>query len=204
MTSLYLTGGGFPAFWYHLGYVQRLRELHGPTSWPCSGVSAGSLAAWVLAHEHVSWESVTQIALELHQNMRYVRSLDTWVLRFMTEVSKKCGSFRPSLYMGAYAINLTNRTPVLLQSLDPVLQIRASCFIPILSGGLVGPGGWLDGCFGSSPTLPPEVIRVSLPVLPHHGYLGRIQNILPLERHRQQYDIGRRNAFKLYHCSSRL
>lgn len=191
MTSLHLPGGGFHSFWYHLGYIRRLRELHGPSSWPCGGSSAGCLAAWVLAHEQSSKEFVLKIALELQKTHSWCCSLDTWVVRFMTLVSSRCGSFNPHLYTGAYVTTLTNRTPTLLRSPNPSLDIRASCFIPILSGGLLAPGGWVDGCLGWPPTLSSDIRCVPFPV---NGYVQYAQCLLPLTRHVKQYEIGLMDA----------
>jgi predicted acylesterase/phospholipase RssA len=186
-----LTGGGFQAFWYQLGYVSCLRELHGPLSWPCSGTSSGSLVAWVLAHEGVTKDGLQQLARTLLANVPVLQSLDMWTTMFMASVSETYGDFRSVLYRGAYVTSPNNRRPQLLRTSNICRDIRASCFIPILSGALTSSDGWWDGALGYAPILPPETRNVRVPSL------CTPVNFLPLTQHFDQYDRGFRDAARM-------
>jgi hypothetical protein len=188
MSTFFLKGGGFHGFWYHLGYVQYMRSIHGPDSFACCGSSAGSLAAWVLAHDNVSKDAIERISIHLLSTLPRFSSLDTWVSMFMHAVTLRCGLFRPFLYMGAYVTSPTSRTPVLLRTENVRSDLRESCFIPILSGALCGPRGFWDGSLGFAPILPPEMVPVDTPgmCIP--------MCLLPSERHIDQYDHGSNDA----------
>ena len=59
---------------------------------------------------------------------------------------QKC---RQQFYDGVYVTTLFDRTPIhLLNKRDVSRDIRASCFIPVLSGGFMSPDGYMDGAIG--------------------------------------------------------
>ena len=116
----------------------------------CSGTSAGALAAWVLAHESVTIERLYDAAMSCTSDGTWLHCFDWYVRRFMTAVDNTCGTFVPEFYDGVYVTTLFDRTPIHLLSTrgDVSRDIRASCFIPVLSGGFMGPDGYMDGAIG--------------------------------------------------------
>ena len=137
--TAYLHGGGFPAFFYHIGYVLGARRQGTPLR--CCGSSGGALAAWVLGHRDVSFEAVCAAA-HLTKSQHSFAFLDTYVVCFMDHIKQTCGPFDPGLYAGAYTTPIGSLTATLTHTESGV---RASCFIPILSGGL-SMCGRIDGC----------------------------------------------------------
>ena len=183
--QLYLCGGGFHAFWYHIGYVLSLRSSTDRRI-VCTGSSAGALAAWTLAHRDVTKERLVRIARALVSTTVY--TLDAWVRRFTAAITIDCGpSFDQRLYGGAYVTTPCDRTPVCIRTATPTLDVRASCFIPIVNGKAWTFNGYWDGSLGRFPQLRKDVRIVDCGKLPWNC-------LFPLYVHVAQYDRGALDA----------
>ena len=181
--TVFLGSGGFPAFWYHVGYVTRLREITNKTVC-CGGTSGGAMAAWVLAHTNVSKDRLVRIAEQCIQQLHYYTPFDKWAQLFMSLVTENCGPFVGALYAGAYATRLNNRTPILLRTSDIQMDVRESCFVPVLSGHVSGPRGYVDGRLGWTPTYPAGTHYI------HYSDLYPVHRLLPLRAHADNFEAG--------------
>lgn len=183
--TVYLCGGGFPAFFYHLGYVLGARRQGVHVR--CCGVSGGALAAWVLGHRDVSFETV-RAAAHLVKRDRPFAFLDTYVACFMDNIKRTCGPFVPELYTGSYSTAIGSLTSTLIRTSDIESDVRASCFVPVLSGAF-SKGGRIDGCLSvwSDPPFRTEYVVIPGPALSPFC-------LLPLLSHASYYSGGYRDG----------
>ena len=134
--NIVFEGGGFPAFWYGLGYGMKFLENEKPTF--LAGYSAGALVATLLTCSNIDMETV----VELYGNMPLVTRFGVRA-NFVTTMMEKSlppdSHIYASGYLGVILCDPNNNSKCKMvsrwDSRDELIRcLVASCYIPCFTG----------------------------------------------------------------------
>ncbi len=129
-------GGGFPAFWYGLGYGIELLKDNTPTF--CAGYSAGALVAVILTCSNVEIERVIELYGNMPLGTRF-GGMAEFIASMMNNVLPLDAHVYANGYIGIILCDPNNNSKCKMvtkwESRDDLIQcLVASCYIPCFMG----------------------------------------------------------------------